>query len=105
MGLEESVILSPFRHRQRPVEGEKVMERTITKLSRVVVILLCAAVVTTVRSQQKQNLIDVNALGARGEAIASEELRNLKPRGPRKGFDIGIIRPPFPVQSATGVRV
>ena len=73
------------------------MERIISKLTRVLVaVVVCAAAATSVRSQDKPNLIDVNALAARGEAIANEdplavELRNQQPEGPaRRGFDIGM---------------
>ena len=72
------------------------MERITSKLTRVLAAtLLCAAAVTTASSQQAPK-VDVEALAAKGEAIANQdplavELRNLQPEGPaRRGFDIGM---------------
>jgi hypothetical protein len=67
----------------------------ISKLTVAFVVLLFAAAVTTAGSQEKQ-AVDVNALAAKGEAIANQdplavELRNQQPEGPaRRGFDIGM---------------
>jgi hypothetical protein len=53
-------------------EGEKVMERITSKLTRVLVVtLLCAAAVTI--AQEKQSLIDLDALAARGEVLANQD--------------------------------
>ena len=59
--------------------------------------LLLAAAVTTASSQENPTkVIDLNALAARGEALANEdplalELRNQQPEGSaRRGFDIGM---------------
>jgi hypothetical protein len=72
------------------------MERITSKLTTVLfVTLLCAAAVTTASSQESPK-VDVNALAAKGEAIANQdplaiELRNLQPEGSaRRGFDIGM---------------
>jgi hypothetical protein len=74
------------------------MERISSKLIRVfVVTLLCGAAVTTASSQEKQNVVDVNALAARGEAIVNAdpdplvaELRNQQPADGQRGFYIGM---------------
>ncbi len=74
------------------------MKRIQSKLTRVVtVLLLCTAAATTAISQENPTkAIDMNALAARGEALANEdplatELRNLHPEGPaRRGFDLGM---------------
>src|SRR5258708_12027465 len=72
------------------------MKRITSKLTRVLVVTrLCAAAVTTASSQESPK-VDVNALAARGEAIANEdplavELRNQQPGdSARRGFDIGM---------------
>jgi hypothetical protein len=58
-------------------------------------LLLLLAAATTASSQEQPKAIDLNALAARGEAIAnanslSAELRNRRPDDPaRRGFDIG----------------
>jgi hypothetical protein len=74
------------------------MERITSKLMRVLVVTLsCAAAVTVVSSQEKQNLVDVNALAAKGEAIANADpdplvavLRNQQPEEGQRGFYIGM---------------
>lgn len=74
------------------------MERITSKLTRVLVAtLFCAAAVTTASSQEKQNLIDVNALAVRGEVIVDAdpdplilELRNRLAEGEQRGLFIGI---------------
>ena len=73
------------------------MKRITSNLTRVLVAtLLCAAAVTRGSSQDKPNLIDVNALAARGEALANQDplatdLRNQQPDdSARRGFDIGM---------------
>jgi hypothetical protein len=72
------------------------MKRITSKLIRVLVVtLLCAAAVTTARSQESPKF-DLNALAAKGEAIANQdplaiELRNLQAGdSARRGFDIGM---------------
>src|SRR2546422_7577398 len=78
--------------------GEKDMKRIPSKLTGAfAVLLLCVAAVTTANSQENPTkAIDLNALAARGEALANEdplalELRNQQPEGPaRHGFDIGM---------------
>src|SRR5260370_35527177 len=71
------------------------MERKISKLTCAFgALLLLAAAATTAVSQESKG-IDLNALAAKGEAIAnadplSAELRNRQPDDPnRRGFDIG----------------
>src|SRR5438132_828755 len=73
------------------------MERIQSKLTGAfAVLLLCAVTVTTASSQEQPKVIDLNALAAKGEAIANQdplatELRNRQPEGSRqKGFDIGM---------------
>lgn len=72
------------------------MERRNWKLRRfLIVTMLCVTAVTTASSQEAPK-IDLNALAARGEAIASEdplavELRDQQPDdSARRGFDIGM---------------
>ena len=74
------------------------MERITRKVTRgLFVTLLCAATAATASSQEKQNLVDVNALAARGEAIVNAdpdplvaELRNQQPEDGQRGFYIGM---------------
>src|SRR5260370_35748869 len=72
------------------------MKRMTSKLTvALVVFLLLAAAVTTAVSQESK-VIDLNALAARGEALAnadplSAELRKRQPDdSARRGFDIGM---------------
>ncbi|MGH9933181.1 MAG: hypothetical protein ACREA9_28690, partial [Pyrinomonadaceae bacterium] len=72
------------------------MERTTSKLTRVLVVtVLCAASFTIASSQEKPKP-DLNALAARGAVLANEdpaalELRNQQPDdAARRGFDIGM---------------
>jgi hypothetical protein len=73
------------------------MKRMTSKLTAgFVVLLLLAAAATTAISQEAPKAIDLNALAARGEALAnadplSAELRNRQPDDQaRRGFDIGM---------------
>src|SRR5260370_41876123 len=73
------------------------MERMISKLTgAVAALLLLTAAATTAISQEEPKTVDLNALAARGEAIAnadslSAELRNRQPDDPsRRGFNIGM---------------
>lgn len=73
------------------------MEKMKSKLTKVLAVtLLCSAAVTIASAQDKPNLIDLDALAARGEALANEdplavELRNQQPNDfARRGFDIGM---------------
>ena len=72
------------------------MKRMKSKLAGAfAVLLLLAATITTANSQESPK-VDLNALAAKGEAIANEdplalELRNQQPEGPaRRGFDLGM---------------
>ena len=76
------------------------MQRITSKLMRVLVVtLFFAAAATTANSQEKQNLIDVNALAAKGEAIVNADpdplvidFRNRYTLDSpyRRGFNIGM---------------
>ena len=73
------------------------MERKTSRFRRfLIVTLLCVAAVTTASAQDSPKGIDLDALAAKGEAIANEdplavELRNQLPDDlSRRGFDIGM---------------
>ena len=72
------------------------MKRITSKLTCVLVVTLVCVAAVTASAQDKPNVPDMDALAARGKALANEdplavELRNQQPEGPaRRGFDIGM---------------
>ena len=73
------------------------MKSLISKLTKTfAATLLCLGIFITASSQPARERIDLDALAAKGEAVAKQdplaiELRNQQPDGPtRRGFDIGM---------------